>query len=330
MNSPSISIITIVYNGLPFLREAVDSVLRQEYEDWELLISDDGSTDGSREFLDSLKDPRITVFKQESNLGIFDNLNFLFDKAKAPLSQILCQDDYFVSTDSLDYIVRYWENAAVSTGFVRFNHNFPDGKQVLGYQDKIIPSVIKANESAIWFYAFGNIPGNLSNVSVRTHLVKQYGGFNQGLPYAGDFEFWSRLATKADMGIDRQNVVHVRRHPGVASNFLNKKGELLVQMGQIISRLYNSLAVQYPGANMVLKIHGTLNYDILPRDTAVKRYLKGDKTYLAKLNDVSDHSPFAVKSLWRWGFYIITAGGRVGRVLVTKKLLRQAGLVNNY
>ena len=328
MSRPSISIITIVYNGLPFLQDAIESILKQEYGDWELLISDDGSTDGSREFLDSLNDPRITVFKQEKNLGIFDNLNFLFSKAKAPISQILCQDDYFVSAKSLNHIINYWENATAQIGFVRFNHNFPDGKQMLWYQDKIIPAVIKANESAIWFYAFGNIPGNLSNVSVRTALVKQHGGFNQGLPYAGDFEFWCRLAAKVDMGIDRRKVVHIRRHPGVASNFLNRKGELLVQMGQIISMLYNSLAVRYPGANRILKIHGTLNYDVLPRDTAVKRYLKGDKTYLARLNAVSDHSPFSVKSLSRWGFFILTAGGRVGRVFVAKKMLRRAGLVN--
>jgi glycosyltransferase involved in cell wall biosynthesis len=329
MNKPAISIITIVYNGLPFLKEAVGSVLKQEFEDWELLISDDGSTDGSREFLDSLTDTRITVFKQEKNLGIFDNLNFLFDKAKAPLSQILCQDDYFISTGSLGYIIRYWEKAAPGTGFVRFNHNFPNGKQLLGYQDKIIPPVIKANESATWLYTFGNIPGNLSNVSVRTALITQQGGFNQALPYAGDFEFWCRLAAKVDLGIDRQNVIYIRRHPGVASNFLNRKGELLVQMGQIISSLYNSLVLQYPEANKVLKIHGTLNYDVLPRDTAVKRYFKGDKTYLERLNNVSDHSPFAVKSFGRWVLFIITAGGRIGRGFIARKMMRQTGLQQN-
>lgn len=326
MSNPSISIITIVYNGLPFLQEAVASVLKQEYSNWELLISDDGSTDGSREFLDSLNDARITVYKQEKNLGIFDNLNFLFGKAKAPISQILCQDDYFVSADSLGYIIRYWEDAASTTGFVRFNHSFPGGKQLLGYQGKVIPKIIRARESAIWFYAFGNIPGNLSNVSVRTGLVKRYGGFNQALPYAGDFEFWCRLGAKVDIGIDEQKVVHIRRHPGVASNFLNRKGELLVQMGEIISTLYNSLIAEFPQAGKTLKVHGTLNYDILPRDTAVKRYLKGDRTYLKRLNAVSDHSPFTVKSLWRWIFYIITVGGRIGRVFVARKMLQHLKL----
>jgi len=324
MITPSISIITIVYNGLPFLKESVASVLKQEYQDWELLISDDGSTDGSREFLDTLSDSRITIYKQEKNLGIFGNLNFLFGKAKAPISQILCQDDYFLSNDSLTCIIEYWKTADKELGYVRFNHQLSNRKQLVKYQDEYIPPVIKSDESAILFYIFGNIPGNLSNVSVRTELIQKYGGFDQRLPFAGDFEFWRRLSRNVDMGVDKRMVVYVRRHPGVASNYLNLKGELLEQIGQIVSPLYNSLIQQYPEATGLLKILGTLNYDALSRDTGVKRFVQSrDKTYLKRLNNVSNRAPYAYRPFLRWILYFASFGGRMGRVFVAKRLIQK-------
>ena len=72
---PTISILTPVWNGLPYIKECVDSVFAQEFQDWELIISDNGSTDGTRDYLDTLKDQRVRIFKQEKNLGIDGNLN---------------------------------------------------------------------------------------------------------------------------------------------------------------------------------------------------------------------------------------------------------------
>src|SRR5688500_15313128 len=91
----AISILTPVWNGLPFVKECIDSVLSQEFQEWELIISDNGSTDGTRDYLDTLKDERIKIYKQEKNLGIYGNLNFLLSKASAPIGYWLCADDYF-------------------------------------------------------------------------------------------------------------------------------------------------------------------------------------------------------------------------------------------
>ena len=89
-----ISIVMPTYNGMRYLRQAVESVLQQDCADWELIISDDGSEDGTREYLATIEDPRIRVHLQEKNLGIFGNLNFLFHHVSYGVTQILCQDDY--------------------------------------------------------------------------------------------------------------------------------------------------------------------------------------------------------------------------------------------
>src|SRR6476660_2754599 len=63
--SPAVSIILPTYDRLPLLRDAVASVLAQTVQDWELFVVDDGSTDGTVEWLESLGDPRIVAIPQE-------------------------------------------------------------------------------------------------------------------------------------------------------------------------------------------------------------------------------------------------------------------------
>ena len=54
-----------VYNGEPYIHEAIESILKQLLPEWELLISDDGSKDGTIDYLKSLDDPRIFIFTQK-------------------------------------------------------------------------------------------------------------------------------------------------------------------------------------------------------------------------------------------------------------------------
>src|SRR5262245_43772835 len=65
-NEPLISVIMPVYNAGEYLRPAVESILAQSYRNWELIIIDDGSTDGCLARLDDVRDPRIQRFSQEN------------------------------------------------------------------------------------------------------------------------------------------------------------------------------------------------------------------------------------------------------------------------
>lgn len=81
-----------VYNGLPFVKEAVQSVLRQTYTDFRFLIIDDGSTDGSAEYLKSLDDPRVRVIARE-NRGLGTTLNQLFSESDSEYVARMDADD---------------------------------------------------------------------------------------------------------------------------------------------------------------------------------------------------------------------------------------------
>lgn len=252
MNSvPEISIITPVWNGLPFIKECIESVLSQEFKNWELLVGDNCSTDGTREYLSQLSDPRIHVFKHEKNLGIYGNLNFLISKANAPLAYFLCADDYFYP-EGLRNIMADWKSAGPSVAYICFNSKDSlSYSKLMRYSHSVMAHRLSPEMSRLAFFLFGNFPGNLSNMSVRVEAIRKGGGFANHLKSAGDFEMWSRLAEKSDIVVTDTKSAFVRRHEGVASNYLNKNGEQYPQQIAIFEDLINQLSPSYDRKNLI-------------------------------------------------------------------------------
>lgn len=96
--NPSVSIIVPVYNAEACLRRCVESVLNQEYADFELLLADDGSRDGSGRICDeyAAADSRVRVFHKE-NSGVSDSRNLCLDQARGRYLQFLDADDWITA-----------------------------------------------------------------------------------------------------------------------------------------------------------------------------------------------------------------------------------------
>lgn len=90
---PKVTVLMTVYNGMPFLPDAVQCMLGQSYRDFKLLIIDDASTDGSRDWLQSVTDRRVHWMSNESNMGLASSLNRGLD---------LCDSDYILRMDCDD------------------------------------------------------------------------------------------------------------------------------------------------------------------------------------------------------------------------------------
>jgi glycosyltransferase involved in cell wall biosynthesis len=316
-----ISIVMPTYNGMKYLKEAVDSVLSQEHQDWELIISDDCSTDGTREYLASLRDPRVQIHFQPANLNIFGNLNFLFAHATAEITQILCQDDYFIDSGALGRLLQYWSGLSPEIAFLRANHLAGANQRLIDYEGSVLPSVVTPNRSDLLFFIFGCIPGNLSNVLIRTEAVRNAGWFRTDLPYSGDFEFWSRLGRSRPWAISRANITYVRGHSGQASHYLNRGGELLPQMRCILDTLYHNLtATGYPPAT--LRLLATINYVCQHRERGIKAVVKGrGSQYLRCVHREFDTSVFAFRPFPSWIVFFLSLGGRKFRSAVAARLL---------
>jgi glycosyltransferase involved in cell wall biosynthesis len=94
---PRVSIGLPVYNGQNFLVEALDSLLAQTFTDFELIISDNASTDRTQEICRAYtaRDPRIQYIRQPVNMGGAPNQNFLLTQARAPLFKWAAHDDLY-------------------------------------------------------------------------------------------------------------------------------------------------------------------------------------------------------------------------------------------
>ena len=92
--APKITVLIPVYNCHRSVAEAIESILNQTFSDFELLLIDDGSTDGSIDILESFTDPRIRLVLNESNLGIPRTLNKGLGLARGRYFAVLDNNDY--------------------------------------------------------------------------------------------------------------------------------------------------------------------------------------------------------------------------------------------
>lgn len=90
---PRVTVLMPVYNAGPYLREAMDSILAQTFTDFEFLIVDDGSTDGSVKIVRSYTDPRIRLVQNERNLRLAATLNRGLDLARGEYVARMDADD---------------------------------------------------------------------------------------------------------------------------------------------------------------------------------------------------------------------------------------------
>lgn len=180
---PKITVLMPVYNGAPYLAEAIESILRQTYEKLELLIINDGSTDRSVEIIKSYKDARIRLVHNQSKLKLIATLN---------KGLKLSRGEYIARMDSDD--ISRPERLQKQIGFMEANTDVG----VCGTWFELIPSgeVVErpiTNEE-IKIHLFRNCALGHPTVMMRKKILKAHNIFyNQKYAYGEDYELWTRL-----------------------------------------------------------------------------------------------------------------------------------------
>ena len=144
---PLVSVIVPVYNVYPYLRDCVQSVQAQSYQNWELLLVDDGSTDGSGELCDELaaEDGRIRVF-HKPNGGQSDARNVGLKQAQGKYFYLLDSDDLIRSTAFDQFVERCEADGADAalTPLEMFSTEQPEGRTENPHQ---IPELLNREET---------------------------------------------------------------------------------------------------------------------------------------------------------------------------------------
>jgi glycosyltransferase involved in cell wall biosynthesis len=214
---PAISVILPVYNGGVFLMPSLKSVLGQSFKDFELLVVDDCSTDESWEYINSIKDTRLTIYKNKENKGLFYNLNFLIKESRGSLIKLWAQDD-IMYPHCLEAFVSFHKKHP-GIGFSYSGREIIDEHGLVkksGFTDNT-PAIVTTDLHACISFYTGSIAGNIANVCISRSALSEVGLFNEEMKISADFDMWVRLAKDHDTGFISDKLIQLRDHEGQLS-----------------------------------------------------------------------------------------------------------------
>jgi glycosyltransferase involved in cell wall biosynthesis len=195
-----VSVIVPTYNRRAFLEAAVESVLDQTYTEFELIVVDGGSTDGTRSYLQAITDDRLEVIDQGGPHGISHARNLGLEAASGQYILLLDDDDRLLK-DAISVLVNTLREQPQTCGGVFTAHRKVEGSNKTGEHRVMEGRVTQFENASI---------GGPSCVLLRKAVVDRIGLFDESFPAGEDVDFWIRLFSAFDMyALDR--ILYERR-----------------------------------------------------------------------------------------------------------------------
>lgn len=234
MNHPKISVLIPAYNHENYIKDAIDSVLNQSYANFELLITDDCSTDNTVQIIKSYSDVRITGIFFSENQGTIRALNHLLRMAKGEYIAVLGSDDVWERNKlekQLEVLERDSNLAACFSWATIINQNSEILDDELVFPIHIFNGENSDRHQALReFYVSGNHFCH-SSVLIRKSVHEKIGKYNLAYRQLHDFDLWVRLLLEYN--------VFMIKEPLVKYRFIQNAGNLSEASWENNLRLYN-------------------------------------------------------------------------------------------
>jgi glycosyltransferase involved in cell wall biosynthesis len=223
---PKVSVCIPAYNSEGWTSKTMRSVLDQTYEDFELIVVDDASKDGTLDEIRAFDDPRIRLYTNPRNLGHTGNWNRTLNLARGPFIKFLNCDD-ILYPDCLQAMVDLLDsNPSVGLAFSRRDIELTDpgdpyavrlkakhdrGDRHLGDLDEVNPGRLVFTRWVRDGLA-GNWVGEPTNVMMRRSCLREIGTFSFHIYQRADMDLWLRAMYFCDVGfVDRPLAKYVVR-----------------------------------------------------------------------------------------------------------------------
>ncbi len=196
-DTPAISVIMSVYNAQDDVKAAIDSILAQNFTDFEFIIIDDGSSDNSADIIKSYDDPRIKLHSQK-NTGLTKALNKGVSLAKG---RYIARQD----ADDVSYPQRLQKQFEILESRPDVNllgsnadDHYPDGyKAQWGHYD----------EDELQRIVYFKTPFPHSSAMMRTDIIRKLGGYDESFKTAQDMELWMRFAAQGPIAMIKEPLI---------------------------------------------------------------------------------------------------------------------------
>ena len=189
------SVIIPLYNKAPYVRKTVESILCQTFTDYELIIIDNGSNDGSSEIVARFTNPRIRIIRLEENVGVSNARNKGVSLSTAPYITFLDADDWWEPTfleEMRGLIERHPDAGIYGTGYYIVK-NSKKRLAPIGVDENFTEGEI--NYCAVYTKTLC-MPLTSISVAIPRAVFDETGGFKPHLKLGEDFDLWIRIALK--------------------------------------------------------------------------------------------------------------------------------------
>ena len=202
-NKPIISIIMNCYNGEAFLNEAINSITKQTFENWELIFFDNNSKDNSEKIVKSFKDSRIKYFKSDRLLNLYDARNLAVKKTNGDYISFLDTDDMWtkdILEKQINFIKKNSNYKIVYSNYYVLNNN----EKKIMYKNELPSGFI--TQKLLDFYGIG-----INTAFLDKSIFDQY-NFKKDLNIIGDFDFFIKTSKKFEIGYISDPLTFYRIH----------------------------------------------------------------------------------------------------------------------
>lgn len=185
---PKVSVLMPVYNGEKYLAEAIDSVLNQSYQDWELIIINDRSTDKSEQIIQSYSDERIKYFENEVNLGLVKTLNKGID---------FCTGKYIARMDADD--ISLSSRLSLQVDFLDRNSAYGmcgGNAEVINAEGSVTGSLKNLSENDLLkINLLFSVPFIHPCMMIRKEVLDEF-RYDEAFKHVEDYDLWCRISRK--------------------------------------------------------------------------------------------------------------------------------------
>ncbi len=236
--SPQISFLVPVYNGEPYLAHCLDTILRQDCRNAEIVVCDDGSTDGSWELIQqyAAREPRMRALRNARNLGLQGNFNQCLRAARGALIKYVLQDDFLTVADAArrqaDVLERNPEVALVSSASLIVDAQ----SRPLAVRREFKAGLTCGREAILRCMAWAsNLLGEPTLVMFRRSQAGT--GFDERFRQLLDLEFCMRLLEAGQLYYFSEPLSAFRRHEAQATRH-NSRNDAIEQDQMLLLRAF--------------------------------------------------------------------------------------------
>ncbi|MHB1938631.1 MAG: glycosyltransferase family 2 protein [Acidobacteriaceae bacterium] len=229
MTAPKVSVCVPVYNAEEYIRQALESVLVQTFQDYEIVIVDNCSTDATVSVIkDATKRAagNVRFYRNDRNIGLVANMNKCLEYARGDYVKFLCADDLLLPgcIEAMASVLDHQQSATL-VGCTRTTID-ENGRNLGSKRYPAHGTAIDGHEVITRCLFGGNFIGEPSAVMFRRRQA--IGGFDEGMPQLSDLDMWFRLLEQGDFVVLKQPLCAVRLHTAQVTH-TNTMSDVLVR-----------------------------------------------------------------------------------------------------